>query len=215
MKIKQIAILGSTGSIGKNALRVVEALGESFEIFALSAHNNIDILAAQVKHFKPKVVCISNESKLKSLKQAIGGIDVEILSGPSGLVEISKINEIDIVLMSVVGAAGLQAILAAAQKGKRLAIANKEPLVIAGKLLIEAAKKSGSEILPIDSEHSAIFQSMQAGNADEVNKIILTASGGPFRDASKKQMDEATIEQALAHPTWQMGPKITVDSATM
>jgi len=215
LKIKQIAILGSTGSIGKNALRVVEALGESFEIFALSAHNNIDILAAQVKHFKPKVVCISNESKLKSLKQAIGGIDVEILSGPSGLVEISKINEIDIVLMSVVGAAGLQAILAAAQKGKRLAIANKEPLVIAGKLLIEAAKKSGSEILPIDSEHSAIFQSMQAGNADEVNKIILTASGGPFRDASKKQMDEATIEQALAHPTWQMGPKITVDSATM
>lgn len=207
--------MGSTGSIGKNALRVVEALGQSFEIFALSAHNNIDILAEQVKKFKPKVVCISNESKLKSLKQAIGKVDVEILSGPSGLVEISKINEIDTVLMSVVGAAGLQAILAAAQKGKRLAIANKEPLVIAGKLLIEAAKKSGSEILPIDSEHSAIFQSMQAGNADEVNKIILTASGGPFRDASKKQMDEATIEQALAHPTWQMGPKITVDSATM
>ncbi len=194
---------------------MIDALGQSYEVYALSAHSKAELLAEQVKRFNPKVVCISNASHLKTLQKAVGGTNVEILAGPEGLVKIAELDEIDTVLMSIVGAAGLGATLAAAKKGKRLAIANKEPMVVAGQLLTEAANKSGSEILPVDSEHSAIFQSMQAGSVDEVSRIILTASGGPFRDATDQEIKEATVEQALAHPTWQMGPKITVDSATM
>jgi 1-deoxy-D-xylulose-5-phosphate reductoisomerase len=207
--------LGSTGSIGQNALRVIEALGRDYEVYALSAHSKVELLTEQVKRFNPKIVCISNASHFERLRSAVSGMDIEILAGPEGLVRIAGLDEVDTVLMSIVGVAGLGATLAAAKKGKRLAIANKEPMVVAGELLTEAAKKSGGEILPVDSEHSAIFQSMQAGSVDEVSRIILTASGGPFRDATSEEIKEATVEQALAHPTWQMGPKITVDSATM
>lgn len=215
MSKRHIAILGSTGSIGQNALRVIEALGQGYEVYALSAHNKVELLAEQVERFNPKVVCISNVAHLKTLQDTVGNVGVEILTGSEGLVKIAELDEVDTVLMSIVGAAGLGATLAAAKKGKRLAIANKEPMVIAGELLTKTAKKSGSEILPVDSEHSAIFQSMQAGSVDEVRRIVLTASGGPFRESAAEDIKEATIEQALAHPTWQMGPKITVDSATM
>ena len=144
-----------------------------------------------------------------------GDLDVEILAGPDSLTEIAQLEQVDVVLTAVVGAVGLPAVLAAAQKGKTLAIANKEPLVVAGELLTEAARENGSTILPVDSEHSAIFQAMQAGSRDEVSKIILTSSGGPFRKATVEDIENVTLEEALSHPVWDMGPKITVDSATM
>jgi len=149
------------------------------------------------------------------LKSELVGFGGKILCGQAGLIEIAQSQQVDIVLTSIVGIAGLQAVLAAAEKGKRLAIANKEPLVVAGKLLTETSKANGAEILPVDSEHSAIFQCMQSGCADEVQRIILTASGGPFRGYSPSQIRQVSLEEALAHPTWDMGPKITIDSATM
>ena len=215
MENRRIAILGSTGSVGRNALLVIEALGRPFEVVALSAHRNVELLGEQVRKHKPKYVCICDETCEKSLREALGDQPVRILTGAGGMVRVAELDDVDFVFTSVVGVAGLGALLAAAKKGKRLAIANKEPLVVAGELLTKIARVSGSMILPVDSEHSAVFQSLQAGNADEVNKIILTASGGPFRDTPVEQMNEATAEQALAHPTWRMGPKITVDSATM
>jgi 1-deoxy-D-xylulose-5-phosphate reductoisomerase len=207
--------LGSTGSIGKNALRVIEALGEPYHVTALSAHRNCKLLAEQSLKYQPECVCISDEDSYDSLAKLLGGFKGEIFSGPKGLIQIAEMEQVNIVLTSIVGAAGLPAITAAAKKGKRLAIANKEPLVAAGQMLTRLTKENNSEILPIDSEHSAIFQAMQAGSVDEVNRIILTASGGPFRDWPAERIKEATVEQALAHPVWNMGPKITIDSATM
>ncbi len=212
---KNIAILGSTGSIGKNALRVIEALGEPYKVTALSAHRSCELLAEQSLRYQPDCVCISDDDSYDSLVKLLDGFKGEILRGPEGLAQIAEMEQVDIVLTSIVGAAGLPAITAAAKKGKRLAIANKEPLVVAGQMLTKLAKENNCEILPIDSEHSAIFQAMQAGSVDEVNRIILTASGGPFRDWPAERIYEATVEQALAHPVWNMGPKITIDSATM
>ncbi len=212
---KRIAILGSTGSIGTNALRVIEALGPEYQVTALSAHSNIELLAQQVKKFKPSYIAVTNPLYAQKVHELLGNSEIEILIGPEGLVEIASLDEVDILLAAVVGSAGLPALLAAAEKGKRLAIANKEPLVIAGKMLLEKIKQSGGSILPVDSEHSAIFQSMQSGKHEEVYKIILTASGGPFRKLSLKEIENVTLKQALAHPTWDMGPKITIDSATM
>jgi len=212
---KKIAILGSTGSIGKNALRVIDALGPEYTIVALSAHSSVELLAEQARRYKPKFVAITNADFYEQLHDAISDLDGQILAGPDSLIEIAQLDEIDIVLTAIVGAAGLPAVLAAAQKGKRLAIANKEPLVIAGELLTRTAKQNQATILPVDSEHSAIFQAMQAGSRDEVSKIILTASGGPFREATVEDIQNVTRRQALAHPVWDMGPKITVDSATM
>jgi 1-deoxy-D-xylulose-5-phosphate reductoisomerase len=229
LRPKRIAILGSTGSIGKNALRVIEALNSSlvtrgsslekektkYEIVALSAHSSVQLLAEQVQRYKPKYVAITNADYVAAFRELTGGLDIEILTGPESLTEIAQLEEVDIVLTAVVGAVGLPAVLAAARKGKMLAIANKEPLVIAGELLMETAKENNSTILPVDSEHSAIFQAMRSGSADEVSKIILTASGGPFRQASVEDIQNVTREQVLSHPVWDMGPKITVDSATM
>jgi len=212
---KQIAILGSTGSIGRNALRVIDALGPEYQVFALSAHSNVELLAEQAGRYKPRFVAVTNSGYVEQLREFLGGPEVEILAGPDGLTEIAKLEEVDIVLTAVVGAAGLPAVLSAAKCGKQLAIANKEPLVVAGQLLVSEAKKNGGTILPVDSEHSAIFQAMQSGTREEVNKIILTASGGPFRGAAVEDIQDVTLEQALAHPVWDMGPKITVDSATM
>ncbi len=209
---KKIAILGSTGSIGTNALKVIDALGDKYEVAALTAHNNIELLAEQVKKYRPKIAVVTNPKNIDKFKGIIGKTNVEIYSD---LTAAACDAEIDVVIAAVVGAAGLEAILNAARAGKILAIANKEPLVIAGALLTKTAKESGAKILPVDSEHSAVFQSLQAGDISEVNRIILTASGGPFRGATKKQIQNATLEQALAHPTWNMGKKITVDSATM
>ncbi len=213
--IKQIAILGSTGSIGKNALRVIDALGPEYQIAALSAHSNVQLLADQARQYKPRFIAVTNTDYVEQLDELIGDLDIEILTGPDGLVEIAELEHVDIVLTAVVGAAGLPAVLAAAKCGKQLAIANKEPLVIAGELLRKAAKENGCVILPVDSEHSAIFQAMHAGKREEVNKIILTGSGGPFREATVEDIQNVTLEQALAHPVWDMGPKITIDSATM
>ncbi len=213
--VKKIAILGSTGSIGTNALRVIEALGPDYQIVALSAHSNIELLAQQAKKFKPKYIAVTNPDYAQKIHKLVGNNDIEIITGPDGMVEIAQLDEVDILLAAVVGSAGLPALLAAAEKGKRLAIANKEPLVIAGQMLVDKIKQSGGSILPVDSEHSAIFQSMQSGKREEVYKIILTASGGPFRKLSLKEIENVTLEQALAHPTWDMGPKITIDSATM
>jgi 1-deoxy-D-xylulose-5-phosphate reductoisomerase len=212
---KRIAILGSTGSIGTNALRVIESLGPDYEVAALSAHNNVEMLAQQVRRFRPRHVALTNSAGLPQLKELFKGFDHPILTGPESLAELAALPEIDIVITAVVGAAGLHAALAAARNGKRLAIANKEPLVIAGRLLTETARAGGAVILPVDSEHSAIFQALQAGRPDEVAKIILTASGGPFRNAAADKIRDASIEDALRHPTWNMGPKITVDCATM
>jgi 1-deoxy-D-xylulose-5-phosphate reductoisomerase len=212
---KRIAILGSTGSIGTNALKVIDALGAEYKVVALTAHDNADLLAEQVRKFKPKIAVITNPEKLDTFKKLLGGVKPEIYDGNKGLSIAASDADVDIVIAAIVGAAGLEAILSAAKAGKILAIANKEPLVIAGSLLTKIAKQTGAKILPVDSEHSAVFQAMQSGNADEVSRIILTASGGPFRGATVEQIQNATIEQALAHPTWNMGKKITIDSATM
>ncbi|MHC4537959.1 MAG: 1-deoxy-D-xylulose-5-phosphate reductoisomerase, partial [Planctomycetota bacterium] len=212
---KQIAILGSTGSIGRNALRVIDALGPEYSIIALSAHSNVELLAEQARLYKPKLVIVTNSDYAGQLHEFLGDLDVEVLTGPNGLVEAVEIEEVDIVLTAVVGAAGLPAVFAAARCGKQLAVANKEPLVVAGELLMSEAKNNGGVVLPVDSEHSAIFQAMQSGTREEVNKIILTASGGPFRGTTAEDIRNVTLEQALAHPVWNMGPKITVDSATM
>jgi 1-deoxy-D-xylulose-5-phosphate reductoisomerase len=212
---KQIAILGSTGSIGKNALRVIDSLGPEYKIAALSAHSSVGLLAEQARRYKPEFVAITNSDYAQQFRELLGDFDIEILAGPDGLIEIAELQQVDIVLTAVVGAAGLHAVLAAANKGKRLAIANKEPLVIAGELLKKETKENGSVILPVDSEHSAVFQAMQSGRKEQVNKIILTASGGPFRQATAEDIQNVTLEQALAHPVWEMGPKITIDSATM
>jgi len=212
---KQIAILGSTGSIGRNALRVIDALGPDYSVIALSAHSNVELLAEQARLYKPKFVAVTNPDYAGQLCEFLGDLDVEVLTGPNGLVEATEIEDVDIVLTAVVGAAGLPAVFAAARCGKQLAVANKEPLVVAGELLMSEVRNNGGVILPIDSEHSAIFQAMQSGTREEVNKIILTASGGPFRGASAEDIQKVTLEQALAHPVWNMGPKITVDSATM
>ena len=212
---KQIAILGSTGSIGRNALRVIESLGPQYQIAALSAHSNIQLLAEQARQYEPGFVAVTNTDYVDPFRELVSDLDIEILAGPEGLIHIAELDGVHTVLTAVVGAAGLPAVLAAAKKGKRLAIANKEPLVIAGELLKKETEKNGAVILPVDSEHSAVFQAMQAGQREEVERIILTASGGPFRQASPEDIQNVTLEQALAHPVWDMGPKITIDSATM
>jgi 1-deoxy-D-xylulose-5-phosphate reductoisomerase len=213
--VKCIAILGSTGSIGRSTLRVIDALGPAYQVVALSAHTSVELLAEQTKRYKPKLIAISNAACEKQLRNLVGGLDVKISAGPESLIELAQSDDADIVLTAIVGVAGLPAVLAAAKKGKRLAIANKESLVVAGELLTRAVRENGCTILPVDSEHSAIFQAMQAGPREQVSRIILTGSGGPFRQASIEDIENVTPEQALAHPVWNMGPKITIDSATM
>jgi len=212
---KRIAILGSTGSIGTNALRVIEALGGDYEVAALTAHSNVKLLAEQVRKFKPKIAVVTNPNKVDELEALLRGVDIEIHAGEEGLLAAASDKNVDIVIAAIVGAAGLEAILSAAKAGKTIAIANKEPLVIAGELLTETCRQNNAKILPVDSEHSAVFQAMQSGGAKEVNRIILTASGGPLRGFRAEQIQNVTIEQALAHPTWNMGKKVTIDSATM
>ncbi len=212
---KKVAILGSTGSIGRNALEVISALEPAFEVAAMSAHHRVDLFCEQIEAVRPSVAAMTDPQAAQACRERLGNGGCEILAGPDSLVEIASLDEVDIVVCAVVGAAGLPAALAAAQAGKTLAIANKEPLVIAGELLTRTARQHGAMILPVDSEHSAVFQSMQSGCSAEVDKVILTASGGPFRNKTPEQMRRATIREALEHPTWTMGPKITVDSASM
>ncbi len=213
--VKQIAILGSTGSIGRNAIAVIDALGPNYQVFALTAHSNVQLLADQARRYRPRFVAVTDSVCAVDLSEMLADLDVEILAGSEAMTTIAEIEQVDVVLAAVVGAAGLPALLAAARKGKRLAIANKEPLVIAGELLTREIHENGGAILPVDSEHSAVFQAMQCGNSEEVKRIILTGSGGPLRGATAEELQEVTRKQALSHPTWDMGPKITVDSATM
>ncbi len=213
--VRQIAVFGSTGSIGANALRVIDALGDSYQVVALSAHQNVELLAQQARQFRPKTVVITDPKAVSPFKKLIGNLKIEVIIGPAGLETVAQEPDIDTILTAVVGIAGLPSALAAARAGKRLAIANKEPLVVAGQLLTQTAQTSGATLLPVDSEHSAVFQAIQAGQASQVERIILTGSGGPFRGASPDSLRQVTKDQALDHPTWSMGPKITVDSATL
>ncbi len=209
-----IAILGSTGSIGRNALRVLEALGPEYQVVGLSAHRNVELLAQQARRYKPRLAAVTSREAEARFRALMDG-EVRILAGPESLTDLVQSEEVDTVLTAVVGAAGLPSALAAATAGKRLAVANKEPLVIAGELLTRTVREHGSVLLPVDSEHSAVFQALRSGTAREVQRILLTGSGGPFRGATPKDLEEVTLDQALHHPTWNMGPKITIDSATL
>jgi len=212
---KRVAILGSTGSIGCSTLDVIRHLGPPFRAAALGANRQVEKLAAQAKEFSPHAVALADESRLDQLKDLLGGNGPKIYSGESGMVDLACHDEIDIVVAAVVGAAGLPAVLGAVRAGKTLALANKEALVVAGSLLIPEARKRGVAVLPVDSEHSAIFQAMASGRSKEVRRIVLTASGGPFRRTPIEKIRSATLADALNHPTWRMGNKITIDSATM
>ncbi len=212
---KRIAILGSTGSIGTSALDVLSHLGADYQVAALSAHSQADKLIEQMRLFQPACVAVTDESQADQVRKAARGTRIEVYVGAAGLVKMIERDDIDMVLAAIVGAAGLPAVFAAVETGKTLALANKEALVVAGSLLIPLAKKRGVSILPVDSEHSAIFQAMQSGKSHEIKKLILTASGGPFRNATREKIENATLDDALNHPTWRMGNKITIDSATM
>ena len=212
---KRVAILGSTGSIGSNALEVIEHLGPPYRAAALSAHRQTDKLIQQVQRYRPQAVTLTDDSASAAVIAKLRQLDTTIYTGMAGLTEMVRQNNVDIVLAAIVGAAGLPAVLAAVQAGKTLALANKEALVVAGCLLIPEARRRNVTILPVDSEHSAVFQAKLCGRASEVRRVILTASGGSLRDASLHELEAAPREQVLSHPTWKMGRKITVDSATM
>ena len=213
--MKKISILGSTGSIGVSTLDVIERNPESFQILALSAGSNVKLFAEQIRKFKPKVVALFDSKKVLLLKEQIADLDVEILFGEKGLVSVATHSEIEVVVSGVVGSAGLLPAIYALRAGKNLALANKETLVIAGELVLKEAEKTNSQIIPIDSEHSAIFQALNGEKKERIKKIILTASGGPFRTYSLDQMENITVKDALNHPNWNMGSKITIDSSTM
>jgi len=211
--LRKLAVLGSTGSIGRATLDVVRRAGERMQVVALSAHTNMLLLAEQVREFQPKIIVVTADTVAADLRAAVGG--VEVLFGSDALCEVVAHEEIDTVVSAIVGSAGLKSTLCAVEAGKTVALANKESLVVGGELVTEATRKFGGTIIPIDSEHSAIWQCLEAGRRDEVEKIILTASGGPFRDFTPKQLERVTVVDALAHPTWNMGKKITIDSATL
>ncbi len=210
---KKVSILGSTGSIGTQSLEVCEKHG--FDIVALAAHSSVGLLSEQVRKFKPKYVCIFNDEKYSELKTALADMDVEILCGMEGLCKIAALEENDIVLNSVVGMVGLLPTLTAINAGKDVALANKETLVAGGTLVTALAEKKGVKIYPVDSEHSAIFQCLQGNKRSQLSRIILTASGGPFFGYSYDQLRNVTKADALKHPNWDMGNKITIDSATL
>ena len=213
MKKKQIAILGSTGSIGTQALKVIEEHPDLYEAYALTANNQVELLAEQARKFMPAAVVIANEAKYLQLKEMLADLPIQVYAGADALCEIVEAKPIDVVLASMVGYAGLRPTMNAIRAGKAIALANMETLVVAGELINALAQQYKTPILPVDSEHSAIFQCLEPDNALE--KVILTASGGPFRKFTMEQLQHVTKEQALKHPNWEMGAKITIDSATM
>jgi 1-deoxy-D-xylulose-5-phosphate reductoisomerase len=208
-----IAILGSTGSVGRNALDVIARFPDRFRVTALCAGRNASRLAAQARRFRPDLVCLSDESVLPRLKGLPRG--TRIAAGDEGMREATCAAGADIVLAAASGVSSIGPVIAAAALGKRVALANKELLVMAGRFLVAAARRGGGEILPVDSEHSAVFQATLGHRREDVSRIILTASGGPFRSRTLKEMRNATVEEALGHPTWRMGAKISIDSATL
>ena len=210
---KQIAILGSTGSIGTQALQVIEEHPDLYEVYALTANNRVDLLIEQARKFMPEAVVIANEEKYLQLKEALSDLPIKVYAGADALSQIVESQPIDIVLASMVGYAGLRPTINAIKAGKAIALANKETLVVAGELINALANQYHTSVLPVDSEHSAIFQCLEMNNPLE--KVILTASGGPFRTFTMDQLQYVTKEQALKHPNWSMGAKITIDSASM
>ena len=213
MKSKTISILGSTGSIGRQSLEVIAALG--FSVGALTAYRSIDLLEQQARQFKPQLVAVIDETAAAELKVRLADTPIRVLSGQEGVIEAAVLPEADTVITAVVGVAGLVPTLAAIDAGKRIALANKETLVCAGELVMKRAREKGAEIIPVDSEHSALFQSLEGNKRSEVKRLILTASGGPFFGKKREELLYVTREQALKHPNWAMGAKITIDSATM
>ncbi|RGI87830.1 1-deoxy-D-xylulose-5-phosphate reductoisomerase [Anaerobutyricum hallii] len=213
--MKKIAILGSTGSIGAQTLDVVREHSDELQVVALAAGSNKERLKEQIKEFHPKLVSLSDEKKAQELKEELAGEQVEVVCGMEGLIEVAGADSADVVVTAVVGMMGILPTMEAIKKGKDIALANKETLVTAGHLIIPMAKEYGVSILPVDSEHSAIFQSLQGEPKAALDKILLTASGGPFRGKSAEFLETVTLEDALNHPNWSMGPKITIDSSTM
>jgi 1-deoxy-D-xylulose-5-phosphate reductoisomerase len=212
---KRIYIMGSTGSIGRQALDVVREFPDRFEIVALAAGSNLDLLLEQAALFKPQYLAIGNQELYPALKKRIPGTKTAIYAGIDGMTAIATAPEVDLVLTAVVGAVGIQPTLAAILAGKEIALANKETLVAAGSIIIPAARESNVRIIPVDSEHSAIFQCLEGRRPDQTERLILTASGGPFRTWTPDRLENVTVRQALNHPNWSMGGKITIDSATM
>lgn len=212
---KQIAILGSTGSIGTQALEVIEENSSLFEAYALTANNQVDLLIQQARKFKPEVVAIANEIHYEKLKSALTDLPIKVFAGDDAIAQIAEMEPVDVVLTAMVGYSGLKPTIHAVKAGKKIALANKETLVVAGELICDLVSKHNSAILPVDSEHSAIFQCLVGEGNNPVEKIILTASGGPFRTKSMSELEHVTSAQALKHPNWDMGAKITIDSASM
>ena len=212
--MKKVVILGSTGSIGVNALEVIENLKDEFEVVALTANENITLLEEQITKFRPAIVGVKNKEKADKLASEING-HCKVVSGDNGLIEIAKYTDYDVLISAMVGFAGLAPTIEGIKRGKRIALANKETLVVAGEIIIDLCHKHNAELLPIDSEHSAIFQCLNGENISEVKNLILTASGGPFFNKELNDLKDVTVEDALKHPTWNMGSKITIDSATM
>ena len=213
--MKKIAILGSTGSIGTQTLDVVRAHSDELEVVALAAGSNKERLKEQIREFHPELVSLSDEKKAQELKEELAGEAVEVVCGMDGLIEVAGIDSADVVVTAVVGMMGILPTMEAIRKGKDIALANKETLVTAGHLIIPMAREYGVSILPVDSEHSAIFQCLQGEPKKALDKILLTASGGPFRGKRAEFLETVTLEDALNHPNWSMGPKITIDSSTM
>lgn len=216
MKKKRVVILGSTGSIGTSALKVARDIPERMQPVALAAHSNVESLAAQAREFGVRDVCIYDASKAAELQRLLPS-GCRVYTGEEGLCQLATLAEADMVLVSIIGTAGLRPTLAAIEEGKDLAIASKEILVMAGEVVMQRAAEKGINVLPVDSEHNAIFQCLQGhrGGAEQVRRLILTASGGPFRTLPADQLEGVTLERALQHPTWKMGRKITIDSATL
>jgi 1-deoxy-D-xylulose-5-phosphate reductoisomerase len=214
-QVANVAVLGSTGSIGRSTLEVIAAAGESLRAAALSAHKSLDLLLRQAVDVHPRWVVASDPQSAAAQDWGALPPDTELLTGPEGLETVASDPQVDVVVAAIVGSAGLRGTWAAIEAGKTVALANKETMVVAGPLATELAHKTSARIVPVDSEHSAVFQALQAGRRSEVKRVILTASGGPFRSYTARQLSEVTVADALRHPTWKMGPKITIDSATM
>ena len=212
---KNISILGSTGSIGVNTLNVVEQFPERFEVIGLAVQRNIELLETQIRKFRPKIASVADKVLGEELRKRCADIDVEIVTGEDGAVQVATHQDVEMVLSAIVGFAGLVPTYQAVLANKHIALANKETLVVAGALIMPEIEKRGLSLLPVDSEHNAIFQSLQGHRREDVRKILLTASGGPFRQYTKEQLTTVTVQDALRHPNWEMGKKITIDSATL
>ena len=212
--MKRIAILGSTGSIGTQTLEIVRE-NPDLEVVGLAAGTNIDLFEKQVREFRPRLVSLRDEAACRDLKVRLADLEVEVACGMEGLLAIAEMEESEVLVTAIVGMIGIRPTIAAIHKGKDIALANKETLVTAGHIIMPLAAEMGVSILPVDSEHSAIFQSMQGENSERVSKLLITASGGPFRGRTRKQLENVQLEDALKHPNWSMGHKITIDSATL